>query len=168
MAWGKITARLLVFLRSSTCVANDWEPRIELRPVERWPSGRRQRFAKPNRRLRRNPVKRREIPRQHWRFSMVDGYCPLLRRAVEFQYGIQYAFSRPFLSGQTQSDTIVLPQLSHNVPSKLLVALNRLLWYSEVTIVESTINPGGSHGSTHYPWLLSRRVLGAVCSDYGD
>jgi len=47
MAWGKITARLLVFLRSSICVADDWEPRIELRPVERWSSGRRLRFAKP-------------------------------------------------------------------------------------------------------------------------
>jgi len=57
IAWGKITARLLVILPSSTCVADDWEPRIKLRRVERWPSGWRQRFVKPIQPFSQNPSK---------------------------------------------------------------------------------------------------------------
>ncbi len=95
MAWGKITARLLVFLRSSTCVADDWEPRTELRPVERWPSGRRQRFAKPYSARRRNPLKRRETPCQAWG----NGAVVVTRSYSEnpyiirlFHYVIHYVF----------------------------------------------------------------------------
>ena len=54
-------------------------------------------------------------------------------------------------------------------PHKLLVALNRLLWYqcpqhmakprstdSEEAIVEYTINLGGHHGNSTYPGHLRR------------
>ena len=64
---------------------------------------------------------------------------------------------------------------------KLLVALNRLLWYqyprqrrmalprstdSEETIVESTINLGGYHGNWHCLGRLDQRVRGAGGSDF--
>ena len=65
-------------------------------------------------------------------------------------------------------------------PFKLLVALNTLLWYrrqrhmalpgstdSEETI-GATITLGGYHGTYDYRGLVSRRVLWAGGSDFGD
>src|SRR5206468_3543369 len=99
MAWGKITARLLVFLRSSTCVADDWEPRIELRPVERWPSGRRQRFVKPYSVGRHNPMKRHETPYGHWgnerlgRYPYLSG-IPLFYPPIPLRYSLRFLILR--------------------------------------------------------------------------
>ena len=55
-----------------------------------------------------NPLKRREIPREHWGFSMVEVYRPLplftaAHRRIPVRDPVRFF----------RSDPIVLPQLSH-------------------------------------------------------